>query len=120
MHSTMINGFSRNGQVTQDEGQQPSNNNLSCMSQILNSYLEGQWDLVSRLIRGITEIIMWVIGVIKLLTKSPLTLQVVSPLLTHVMVPYITPFITPLRGLDHSSHTPNTIFLQGTLQLELL
>ena len=34
-------------------------------------YLEGQGDLVSRLIMGITRVTMWVIGVINLLTKSP-------------------------------------------------
>ena len=35
-------------------------------------YLEGQGDLVSGLIiRGISRVIMWIIGVIKLLTKSP-------------------------------------------------
>ena len=34
-------------------------------------YLEGQGDLVSRLIRGITRVIMWVLGVVNLLTKSP-------------------------------------------------
>ena len=33
-------------------------------------YLEGQGDLESRFIRGITEVIMWVIAVISLLTKS--------------------------------------------------
>ena len=36
----------------------------------VTDYLEGQGNLVSRLIRGITGIIMWVIGVINLLTKS--------------------------------------------------
>ena len=34
-------------------------------------YLEGQEDLVSGLIRRITRVTIWVIGVIKLLTKSP-------------------------------------------------
>ena len=34
-------------------------------------YLEGQGDLVSGLIRRITRITIWVIGVISLLTKSP-------------------------------------------------
>ena len=34
-------------------------------------YLEGQGDLLSRLIMGITRVTIWVIGVIKLLTKSP-------------------------------------------------
>ena len=37
----------------------------------LNSCLEGQGDLVSRLIRGIAGVTIWVIGVITLLTKSP-------------------------------------------------
>ena len=37
----------------------------------LNFYLEGQGDLVSRLITRITRVTMWVLGVIKLLTKSP-------------------------------------------------
>ena len=34
-------------------------------------YLEGQGDLVTRLIRGRTRVTIWVIGVINLLTKSP-------------------------------------------------
>ena len=34
-------------------------------------YLEGHGDLVSRLIMGITGVIIWLIGVIDLLTKSP-------------------------------------------------
>ena len=34
-------------------------------------YLEGQGDLVSRLIVGIIRDTIWVIGVINLLTKSP-------------------------------------------------
>ena len=34
-------------------------------------YLEGQGDLVSRLIKGIIGVTIWVIGVINLLTKSP-------------------------------------------------
>ena len=34
-------------------------------------YLEGQGDLVSRLILGITRVTIWVTGVINLLTKSP-------------------------------------------------
>ena len=34
-------------------------------------YVESQGDLVSGLIRGITRITIWVIGVINLLTKSP-------------------------------------------------
>ena len=33
--------------------------------------LEGQGDFVSRLIRGIIGVTIWVIGVINLLTKSP-------------------------------------------------
>ena len=37
----------------------------------LQDYLEGQGDLVSRLIMGITRVTIWVIGVISLLTKSP-------------------------------------------------
>ena len=36
-----------------------------------NPYLEGQGDLVSGLIRGVTGVTIWVIGVINLLTKSP-------------------------------------------------
>ena len=35
------------------------------------SELGGSWDLESRLIKWIIEVIMWVIGVIRLLTKSP-------------------------------------------------
>ena len=34
-------------------------------------YLEGQGDLVSRVITRITRVTIWVIGVINLLTKSP-------------------------------------------------
>ena len=34
-------------------------------------YLEGHVDLVSRLIMGITGFIIWLKGVINLLTKSP-------------------------------------------------
>ena len=35
-------------------------------------YLEGQGDLVSRLIRGITKVTIWIMGIIiNLLTKSP-------------------------------------------------
>ena len=37
----------------------------------IGDYLEGQGDLVSRLIRGIIRVALWVIGVINLLTKSP-------------------------------------------------
>ena len=33
--------------------------------------LGGSWDLVSRLIMGITEVIIWIIGVTCLLTKPP-------------------------------------------------
>ena len=36
----------------------------------LNPYLEGQGDLVSRLLSRITGVIMWRIGVISILTKS--------------------------------------------------
>ena len=35
------------------------------------NYLEGHGDLVSRLVRGITGVTIWVIGGINLLTKSP-------------------------------------------------
>ena len=35
------------------------------------SYLEGHEDLVSRLMVGIIGVIIWLIGVIDLLTKSP-------------------------------------------------
>ena len=38
--------------------------------------MEGQGDLVSRLIMGIIGVTIWVIGAIILLTKVPLTLQV--------------------------------------------
>ena len=34
-------------------------------------YLEGQGDLVSRVITGIIRVTIWVIGLINLLTKSP-------------------------------------------------
>ena len=37
----------------------------------MTPYLEGQGDLVSRLILGISRITIWVTGVITLLTKSP-------------------------------------------------
>ena len=48
--------------------------NTGCFGEesgIPKPYLEGQGDLVSRLIRGITGVTIWVIGVINLLTKSP-------------------------------------------------
>ena len=35
------------------------------------AYLEGQGDLVSRLIMGIMRVTIWVTGVINILTKSP-------------------------------------------------
>ena len=35
------------------------------------TYLEGQGDLVSRLILGIIGVTIWLIGVISILTKSP-------------------------------------------------
>ena len=35
------------------------------------SYLEGQGDLVSRLVTEISRVITWVTGVINLLTKAP-------------------------------------------------
>ena len=34
-------------------------------------YLEGQGDLVSRLIMGRSRVTIWVLGVMNLLTKSP-------------------------------------------------
>ena len=37
----------------------------------LNRYLEGQRDLVSGLRMGIARVIIWLIGVIRLLTKTP-------------------------------------------------
>ena len=37
----------------------------------LDSYLEGQGDLVSGLIRRISRVTIWVIGIINLLNKSP-------------------------------------------------
>ena len=37
----------------------------------LRAYLEGQGDLVTRLIMGIIGVTVWVLGVINLLTKSP-------------------------------------------------
>ena len=36
-----------------------------------DSHLEGNGDLVSRLIMGINRVTMWVVGHIHLLTKSP-------------------------------------------------
>ena len=41
------------------------------LSSVDVSYLGGQGDVVSGLIRGITGVTIWVIGVINLLTKSP-------------------------------------------------
>ena len=41
------------------------------MSYSLNSYLEGEGDLVSRLITPITQIVTLVTLIINLLTKSP-------------------------------------------------
>ena len=37
----------------------------------LDPYLEGQGDLISRLIMRIFRVTIWIIGVISLLTKSP-------------------------------------------------
>ena len=37
----------------------------------IGGYLEGHEDLVSRLIMGIIGVVIWAIGVISLLTKSP-------------------------------------------------
>ena len=60
-----------------NEAQEPK---LDCCSRktIVALYLEGQGDLVSRLITPITHIVTPVIPRINLLTKFPLTLQVVS------------------------------------------
>ena len=41
------------------------------LSQNPGPYLEGQGNLLSRLVTGITTVTIWVIGVINLLTKSP-------------------------------------------------
>ena len=38
---------------------------------VLLIYLEGHWDLVSRLITGIARVAIWFIGAINLLTTSP-------------------------------------------------
>ena len=38
---------------------------------LIRVYLQGQGDLVSRLIMGISGVTIWVIGVLNLLTKSP-------------------------------------------------
>ena len=40
------------------------------------AYLAGQSDFVSRLARGLTGVIVWLIGAVILLTKPPRTLQV--------------------------------------------
>ena len=45
--------------------------NLEPDMEVHAAYLEGQGDLVSRLIMGICRVAIWVIGVINLLTKSP-------------------------------------------------
>ena len=37
----------------------------------LMNHLEGQGDLVTRLLMGISRVTIWVIGVINLLIKSP-------------------------------------------------
>ena len=42
-----------------------------CSTLTLILYLEGQGDLVSRLIMGISRVTIWVIGIINLLPKSP-------------------------------------------------
>ena len=51
----------------------PEMNSMTLLWGLLNfrAYLEGQGDLVSRLIMGIIRVTIWVIGVINLLTKSP-------------------------------------------------
>ena len=40
-------------------------------TRVMRDYLEGQGDLVTRLIMGITRVTIWVIGSIDLLTKYP-------------------------------------------------
>ena len=46
-------------------------------------HLEGQGDLVTRLIMEMIGVTIWVIRVINLLTKSPLTLQADGPGFAH-------------------------------------
>ena len=38
---------------------------------VIREYLEGQGDLISRILMGITRVLILVIGVTNLLTKSP-------------------------------------------------
>ena len=38
---------------------------------VIREYLEGQGGLISRILMGITRVLIWVIGVTNLLTKSP-------------------------------------------------
>ena len=53
--------------------QGPNYSDSSMLGSLLGSpdYLEGQGDLISRLIMGKIRVTIWVIGVINLLTKSP-------------------------------------------------
>ena len=41
------------------------------MNAAAHDYLEGQGDVVTRLIMGITGVTVWAMGVMNLLTKSP-------------------------------------------------
>ena len=50
---------------------EPNASPVKCRILKKGPYLEGQGDSVSRLIRGITGVTIWVIGVINLPTKSP-------------------------------------------------
>ena len=49
-----------------DAGGDYTSDKLAC-----NAYLEGQGDLVSRFIMGISRVTIWVLGVFNPLTKSP-------------------------------------------------
>ena len=49
----------------------PNSSSFSGFTRFILIYLEGQRDLVSRFIMGITGVIIWVIGVTDLVTKPP-------------------------------------------------
>ena len=51
---------------------------MADVRRLMKGYLEGHGDLVRRLMTGITTLIVWLIGIINILPKSPLTLQVMD------------------------------------------
>ena len=67
--------FYRDGKVNQSEGRQCEGHRLFPPSVGIfqkYSYLEGQRDLVSRFIIGITWVIIWLIGGLGIRTRPPM------------------------------------------------